>query len=659
MKPLPYQVVVSLKTMPTSYKSPPGNSNRKNNSPGNRSCTRCWRTGKHWLPEITSLIFAVLAFAAIVILLATRQGRVQPKWPSLLNLNTLLSIFTTLLRAFIVFPVAEGIMELKWVWFAQTHSLRDIDRFEAAGRSPWGALKLLCKYPANVLTSVGAIITILSLAIEPFSQQVLKFYSCPQPVFGALSATITRTNNYTVGAFQYAVGDPAPDGKMTAALYQGFLNPSDNASSIISTSCSSGNCTFPDMYSSLAMCSSVLDISSQVTRSGDFNSWAYHLPSGLFIAGGYVLTTAPIDINRMKFSADRPMFAMEVLMDHLDCKDAGEETPSELNCVFSPKAFHVTFSPCVHTYKNTSYSNAILNENVASTATLAAVQLVNSNTTNYYSLAGDLPSSPPVDCTPSDSPQGRYIQPTRLLTNGMRYADHHYNGSDGHDILYFDSECIYDFGFGPAAALYNSLSSVFFGKLSGQPNNLTTPRGIPGGTNGDQWLKALWANGTGDLTSVARYMDGVADAVSAAIREGGDGANSSPVTGIIMVNETCVGVFWAWLSLPAALLLFAIGFVLLAGFQSERYTRLGSVQSGRKPWKSSTLPLMWCGVEDSTRYQFPCLTDIKDMEETSDMVKVRLRRTVGGEEQGESGELGHSRGRWILQQESTDDDDGN
>lgn len=224
-----------------------------------------WSVGKHWLPETASLVFALSVSVAIVVLLATRQGKPQPDWPSLLNINTLLSIFfTTLLRVSILFPVAEAITELKWIWFANVHPLRDIDRYEAAGRSPWGALKLLCRRPADALTSFGAAITVVSLAIDAFSQQVLHFYTCPQPAKG-MSASITRTNNYTVGGFSYGVGISEPDVKITAALYEGLLDPPVNASSIVPTSCSSGNCTFTGTYRSLEMCSSVQDISSQIT----------------------------------------------------------------------------------------------------------------------------------------------------------------------------------------------------------------------------------------------------------------------------------------------------------------------------------------------------------------------------------------------------------
>ena len=117
----------------------------------------------------------MIALAAITVLLATRKDKDQPDWPSLLNINSLSSILTTVFRAALLFPVAEGIGELKWIHFSTPQPLRDIDRWDAASRGPWGALRLALKRPGNLLTLLGTCIIVLSIAINPFAQQVLNF----------------------------------------------------------------------------------------------------------------------------------------------------------------------------------------------------------------------------------------------------------------------------------------------------------------------------------------------------------------------------------------------------------------------------------------------------------------------------------------------------
>ena len=65
-----------------------------------------------WLIEILSLVLASLAFAAIVITLSIHQNRPIPQWPHLISINSLVAIFTTIMKAALIFPVAEGMMKI-------------------------------------------------------------------------------------------------------------------------------------------------------------------------------------------------------------------------------------------------------------------------------------------------------------------------------------------------------------------------------------------------------------------------------------------------------------------------------------------------------------------------------------------------------------------
>jgi hypothetical protein len=60
---------------------------------------------------------------------------------------------------------------------------------------------------------------------------------------------------------------------MTAAIYEGLVDPPPNATALIPVQCSSGNCTFPSdngaWYLSLGMCSSCVGISSNISNNGD------------------------------------------------------------------------------------------------------------------------------------------------------------------------------------------------------------------------------------------------------------------------------------------------------------------------------------------------------------------------------------------------------
>jgi len=61
-----------------------------------------------WTMDILSLCLAAVSFVAIVITLAIHQDRPLPEWPHLISINTLIAIFTAILKASLLMPVAEG-----------------------------------------------------------------------------------------------------------------------------------------------------------------------------------------------------------------------------------------------------------------------------------------------------------------------------------------------------------------------------------------------------------------------------------------------------------------------------------------------------------------------------------------------------------------------
>jgi hypothetical protein len=155
-----------------------------------------------WLPEISSLLLAVMVLIAMAILLATTKDKEQPNWPSLLNINALLSILASIFKAAMLYPIVEVISELKWIQFAKPHPLGDMKRWNAVSKGPWGAFKLILRHPGNFLTVLGAAIIVLPLGADPFSQQVLNFYSCLKPVDG-ISAIIPRTKKLYCRRLQF------------------------------------------------------------------------------------------------------------------------------------------------------------------------------------------------------------------------------------------------------------------------------------------------------------------------------------------------------------------------------------------------------------------------------------------------------------------------
>lgn len=70
-----------------------------------------------WIFEVLALLVSITSFAAIVILLVLYDKKPQPEFAYSLNINTFIAIFTTILRATLVFMVAGGKLKFYSVQF--------------------------------------------------------------------------------------------------------------------------------------------------------------------------------------------------------------------------------------------------------------------------------------------------------------------------------------------------------------------------------------------------------------------------------------------------------------------------------------------------------------------------------------------------------------
>ena len=141
-------------------------------------------------------------------------------------------------------------------------------------------------------------------------------------------------------------------------------------------------------------------------------------------------------------------------------------------------------------------------------------------------------------------------------------------------------------------------------------------------TSGSTWLKPLYLNGTANITTVNNYTDGLASAMTAIMRERGP----SPVLGTVQGSQTCVHIAWVWISLPAGLVLFTI--VLLAC--SAIICRASSMWGSTGSWKSSSLPLLLHGCDNSVRERAAKITRNGEMEELSKTLFMELSKTKEG-----------------------------
>lgn len=168
------------------------------------------RTGRPlllWWPEIVAMLFSVVFMVTIAAVLFAFNRKPLASWnlPWQITPNTLISVLMTLCKFTMLMTVAECLGQLKWIYFQQKpHPLSHSQVFDDANRGPWGSLFLIfsVRFTAGIV-SLGGIITVLGLAMEPFTQQVLSYVSQNVTVSGATvwsARSYDYSTNQTINA---------------------------------------------------------------------------------------------------------------------------------------------------------------------------------------------------------------------------------------------------------------------------------------------------------------------------------------------------------------------------------------------------------------------------------------------------------------------------
>ncbi|ESZ89489.1 hypothetical protein SBOR_10126 [Sclerotinia borealis F-4128] len=208
----------------------------------------------HWKWESFASLFILACPIIIITTLYPYAEQPLPQWPFQISINTLLSIYSLVFKTCLTFVIASCIGQLQWSWFSSHRPLYDLVRYDRATRGPWGSVQLLCSnHIRHPLTGLGAVILIAAVAIDPFIQQLVSPYDCSIALLN-LNATLPRTSQFDL--------DPAIFNTTSRLFPVRFTDYTP--STYIASQCSTGNCTFSQMYGTLAYCSSCEDFSDKL-----------------------------------------------------------------------------------------------------------------------------------------------------------------------------------------------------------------------------------------------------------------------------------------------------------------------------------------------------------------------------------------------------------
>ncbi|RAH47416.1 DUF3176 domain-containing protein [Aspergillus brunneoviolaceus CBS 621.78] len=461
--------------------------------------------GAGWVFEIVSCVIAVGALVAIIVVLHTYDGKPMPDWPYGITLNALVSLLVTVMKAAMVYPITEGLSQLKWSWFNRQNKLNDLAVLDAASRGAVNAVFVLFRFLPRHLVTVGCFILVVAAAIAPFVQQVLSITSQPIHSPGQSSIRVCNTSAYV----DYGEGAGPGMNKVplstAGAIYTGLFQSTGTNSQALTMTCPTGNCTFAP-YQSLGLCQRCANITDELTLTtanptSTMSTYHYNLTNGFSFStswGGIYLmnATTGLDLVKLDASALPPL-----ILNFTAISAAGYGVPPTISATECALYF------CVKTY-SASVQEGVFNETLVSTAT----------TSNSSTAASD------------------------ITTDLTLFPDHCTSNQTAH--------CTYSVSWLSRLALANSITPL----LTGSGSLFISNR--PSWTS--DTIQALYGV-QGNYTDVSGVFTSLATALTTHARTE---VCAAAVNGTTWTVDSFVHVQWPWLTLPIALVAMTLGFLV-------------------------------------------------------------------------------------------------
>ena len=645
----------------------------ENGNPSTATRLRPSSTLGTWWIEISACAIALVTLIAIIATLYPHQRKPLPQWPYSLSVNTLLAIYTAVLKATLLATISECLGQLKWIWFSENRPLDNLVAYDDATRGPLGALRLLWLLRfRDILSSAAAVVTLSLLVIDPFTQQLVRYYGCSVPAPG-LNATIPRTNLFVpknIFAVESSnsslVGIDSTAGWIEPGLQAVFSTGTKQSDQTVNPFCHSGHCAFSRGFDSIgyeSKCTDItekLDFSSVVIVGGltsvvDFESvekldngsyvptkrWnAGHslqntnfstntsLPSGLYITNepgwDFNFTTMKTFGN---FPTGNDSFRVEIIVGQQYKNFVPSTGQAPTGCDSRPAneswyckgfgAASCTIRPCIHSYTSTVEAGKLHERRVTSSGEADHDWGLTVPTKNHV---GDL-AILDTNCISEDERQslkgmGYDIERAgRWMAYNLTFDPILSNMSkeSAFPESMMAKDCLYIVSSAIAQSLWDSFLTNFFkGTVSGHADVLTI-----NSLTGPQFLQEIYNNGNVTFDRVDNIFHDVSQSLTRYVRQESPSKFSVPAQGIVLQDQTCLSVRWSWLAFPTLLAILTLLIFTWALIRSRP-------KPGNMPlWKSSPLALFFHGIAGLDRRQAD-IGDLKYMTSIAKKTNVRL-----------------------------------
>ncbi|KAL2785432.1 hypothetical protein BJX66DRAFT_343071 [Aspergillus keveii] len=544
-----------------------------------------------WFPEVIAVIFSGACFFAIIVILRSYEGEPVPALSIGLSLNAILSILSTASRTALIFVASETIGQWKWIRVKRgSRRLQGLQALDDASRGPWGARVLLFHRVGRSLASLGAVITILALAFEPFMQQLLTYPI--RQTFHVSEQTVAKQ----VRTFLPTINDEG----FLYAVERGFWSTDLR----FSPSCPSGNCTWA-LFTSLGFCSQGEDVAAEAGLENCRN-----VPADPSV--DHTTYTACNVTLPYGDASQEPI--------HVEVTGLGRTMRIPINIIWVPSVFGQAPMD-VERGKARNELLAIAQAKLAVTTEEDTDQPHPENglhideVTNYQYILPS-PIGDGYSCTPNPKKWGLPIETACWTPSGniCQVPVVSVSSETGTSAPYANDSA---FTICPDFNVYRQLAFLFAGSTFQSWNslgdnitlwNLAETQGRPLSMN----ARRILASGLEEVTAdVAAFMTKYAQQRS-----------NWTITGQAGLVESYVHVHWTWLVLPA--LLLGAGTVLLGC--TIVINRAGRLEL----WKSSIFPLLFHGLDTASIARSADIGTVSQMDKLAQETQARLQDLGNG-----------------------------
>jgi Protein of unknown function (DUF3176) len=546
-----------------------------------------------WWWEIACAGLSIVCIALTFVLLLHLNDVSYASWEYRISPNALISILVTTAEASMLVSTAACIGQLKWSHYRRHKPLYHMQIYDDASRGPYGAFTMLFSTIPGLAT-IGAVLTILSIAISPFSQQILRFPS--RPVNHRFNnASMQRANSYYSKWY-----DTQNDELRTLGSYYPALDPSINIAILnglhqtnapLRPLCSTGNCTYPQ-FASLGFCSQCLDVTKKTEQfcrpynySTDnikyYSQWdetpvdcSYTTPSGIKLSSGHDV----LQHDSVNFEVFRPRWTSQAITHNLTHSNLGKKAAEITNPI-------VGFASARYLeYTRYDLNNASVAE-AKPNLTECAIYLCEKSYENNTFSRGEV-----------------YVQPAKIQQLFWATSDDPLKLKSGNDTILRNSSYIINWK--SLNPLLLALETIFSSTITEKSNAQ------------DRLNQMARLYGSSDL---GEAMEHIATSLTDHIRTSKHATN---VTGSAWTSETYIHVRWEWMTLPTAVIFFSAIFLAIT-------ILVDSFQRGTL-WKSSVLALLLHEVKTIPGPNgFDSSMSLEAVKDAAKRVKVTLEQDRG------------------------------